>query len=1253
MLKIRGSSGLLAVLSLAVLFGAASPPRGPAADSRPAPASHLLGQTSPYLLEHLDNPIDWYPWGEEAIGRARGEQKPIFLSIGYSACHWCHVMEREVFSDPEVARVLNGSFIAVTVDREERPDLDDLYMTAVLAMTGSGGWPMSVFLTPDLKPFYGGSYVPKERFLATLRSIDDAWSHRRDEVLASAEKVRAAVEEAERAPKPEEGPARGDDLLGPAVAALKATFDRTHGGFGGAPRFPPHGALWLLLEAGWVRGDAVALDEAVRTLDAMARGGLYDQLGGGFFRYATDESWLVPHFEKMLYDNALLVPLYLDAWKRTGRDDFRRVAEETLAWVTRDMTDAQGGFYSSMDADSEGEEGKYYLWTAGQVKQAAGAKDGDLAIAYFGLADPGRFEGGRSLPHVLEPIEAFAAERGLTPADARGRLDAARGALFQARSRRVPPRHDEKVLTAWNGLMISAFARAYGATGDERYRASAGKAARFLLARVAGPGGDPRVSWTRGRIGPPGTLDDSAFLARGLLDLYDVTSDRTFLEAASLVVRGAAKFSDPDGGGWFFTAADRRDLILRSKRLEDQALPSGNAIMVECLARLAGAVGDRTLLVPATRTLDLALPALRRSPLAAPYMILAAERLRGGRDSTPSPRAAAPGSLLGTPVFAATPSSVAHGEGDRIIHGTIVSRPNPQPAVESSIAVPGGTVRPGQAVTFSLRLDIQPGWHINSSRPTLEYLIPTKIEFPDPAAATVQEVAYPDGAMVNLKFAQEKLSVYQGTATIRATISPPPDSAPGPRPVRALLTYQACSDQACLAPERIEFEIPLVIEGAPVADAAARPTGSTGGAFPGSSRSGQGPAAFLASNGKGGEGIKALLEERGLVVLLGVVFLAGLALNLTPCVYPVMPVTIGFFANQAAGSWGRRVGLPALYVLGMAVTYSVLGMVAGLTGGLFGATLQSRWVTGALVLIFVVMALSMFGLFEIRMPAWLTRFSGGRRGVAGAFLMGLTMGVAAAPCIGPFIVPLLAFVGASGKPLLGFWLFFVMAVGMGVPNLVLGIFSGALAGLPRSGTWLIYAKKVMGVALLAVALYFLQPFLTDRRMGWIALLFALVSGIYLALLDRTRIAGGWSRLLKIVVGLLVAVFGAWVALPMVSARPEVSWRPYAAETIERARAGGRPVIVDFFADWCLPCKELDRSTFADPRVIEEADRFVLLKADLTSFESGPVRDLRARFEVVGVPTVVFIDGRGVERKDLRVYGFEDSGAFLARMRQVR
>jgi thiol:disulfide interchange protein DsbD len=404
--------------------------------------------------------------------------------------------------------------------------------------------------------------------------------------------------------------------------------------------------------------------------------------------------------------------------------------------------------------------------------------------------------------------------------------------------------------------------------------------------------------------------------------------------------------------------------------------------------------------------------------------------------------------------------------------------------------------------------------------------------------------------------------------------------------------------------------------------------------------------------GSGG-GVAAVLAERGLLALLGLVFVGGLALNLTPCIYPMMPVTIGFFATQARASWPARIGLPALYVAGMAVTYSVLGVAAGLSGGLIGSTLQSPWVVGGLVVLFVVLALSMFGLFELRLPGSITRFGGGRRGPVGALMMGLTMGLVAAPCIGPFIVGLLAFVGASGDPILGFWLFFVMAIGMGLPNLVLGVFSGSLAGLPRSGEWLIYAKKVMGIGMLAVALYFAQPLLKDRVVGMIAVAFALASGAYLGFFERTRIGSRLFPLLKAAIGVMVVAAGIWLSMPLLGAREGPEWQAYSPEAFGRASLTGRPILIDFYADWCLPCRELDRFTFSDKGVIEETGRYVLLKADLTQFESRQVREIRDRFDVVGVPTIVFLDSRGEEREDLRLHGFETAGAFLARLRQVR
>jgi thiol:disulfide interchange protein DsbD len=592
-------------------------------------------------------------------------------------------------------------------------------------------------------------------------------------------------------------------------------------------------------------------------------------------------------------------------------------------------------------------------------------------------------------------------------------------------------------------------------------------------------------------------------------------------------------------------------------------------------------------------------------------------------------------------------SDTAAGANERIVKGTIVGRANKQKVVEARVVAPVAPVRPGQVVALSVQVEMKPGWHVNSAQPTLEYLIATLVEFPDTGAFVVEDIWYPQGHMVDLAFAEEQLSVYEGLTTIRPTLRPAREANAGDAQVRARITYQACSDRACLAPETVEFAIPLRIEGDPVAAGAAiAPQAAEGG------RSDGGAAAE--ARGRSGERADLLtaLSEKGMLFVLGLVFLWGFGLNLTPCVYPMIPVTIGFFGNQATDGWGRRIALPAVYVLGMALTYSTLGVVAGLSGGLFGATLQSPWMIGFLVTLFVGMALWMFGVYELRMPGALTRLGGGRAGVVGALLMGLTMGIVAAPCIGPFIVALLVFVSASGDPVLGFMLFFVMAIGLGVPFLVLGTFSGALTALPRSGVWMIYAKKVMGIAMLAVALYFLQPFLTDRQIGLTALIFALGSGIYLGWLEKSRMASRWFPAVRVVVAVGVVTFGAWLSLPLLAEHAEAEWQDYSAAGLHAARDQGRPIIIDFFAEWCLPCKELDRNTFSDGEVIRSLERFDLFKADLTSFESEPVRQVRDEFDVIGVPTIIFIDSGGTEMTDLRLYGFEPPGDFLDRVRSV-
>jgi len=1240
---------LLAVPSLVVFLMIAAPPPARAA------ANHLEGQLSPYLLEHADNPVDWYPWGDAALARAQREMKPIFLSIGYSSCHWCHVMERESFSDPEVARLLNEGFVSIKVDREERPDLDDIYMGAVLVTTGGGGWPMSLFLTPDLKPFQAGTYYPRDRFVALIRQVQSAWLDRRPEVVAAAESIRRAIADLQKVPGGEQGDDPGADLLGPAVAALAATYDHEHGGFGTAPKFPPHGALALLLRAHRERGDAQALDMVVGTLDAMARGGLYDQVGGGFHRYATDAAWRLPHFEKMLYDNALLVPLYLMAWNQSGRPEFRLVAEETLEWMQREMSGPSGGFCAALDADSDGEEGAYYTWTMDQIRAAAGAADAAAMAEYFGMTVKGDLPGGRNVLHVTAGDADFAARQGLPLPTWRTTFDRARARMLTARHARARPRRDDTILTAWNGLAISAFAVGHRATGRPEYLKTAQSTAAFALKNLRDRDGSTRVSWRAGRAGGPGYLDDDAMLMRGLLDLYAADGNVTWVDAAAALARDADRFAD-EAGGWY-SAAGRDDLIVRPLSLNDDALPSGNAMMVENLARLSALRGDAGLLRTAMRTVDRATGLMRTQPSSYPYMILARDTARAA--ATPqapaaaataaAPAATPAAGLFATPAQAAetgaASSPPAGAATPRAVAGTVVGRGNKERVVESSWLEPAAPVRPGAAAGAAVRLVIKPGWHINSSKPSLDYLIPTRLQVTDAGGATLEGIDYPEGHMVKLAFADESLSVYEGEVVIRPTLRTARTAAEGTIAVVARLTYQACSDKACLPPETVEFRTAIHVAGPPAEDTipAAAPVGAATA----------GGAAREALRVAGEDQLTVLRRERGLLFVLGFVFLGGLALCLTPCVYPMIPVTLGYFSNQAAGTgWGRRVALPSLYVLGMAITYSILGVVAGLTGGLFGAALQNPAVKGALVLLFVAMALWMFGVYELRLPGALTRLGGGRAGALGAFVMGLTLGLVAAPCIGPFIVTLLAFVGASANPILGFWLFFVLALGMGLPFLILGIFSSMLGSLPRSGVWLIYAKKVMGVALLGVALYFMQSFLSDRVLGWSAIVLAATAAIWLAWLEPTRAKPAWFMPMRVVVGVLTLLIGLWLAMPLVRQRAEPAWQAYSQEAFDRARSDGRPILVDFFAVWCAPCRELDRNTYSDARVLAALDRFAVLKADLTDEESTLVQGLRERYDVYGVPTVIFVDASGNEHADLRLTGFEPPEEFLKRLGRI-
>jgi uncharacterized protein len=676
-----------------------SKPTGSSSAAHSRPANRLASQTSPYLLQHAHNPVDWHPWGPEALEKARSEDKPIFLSIGYSACHWCHVMERESFENEAVAAVMNRNFVCIKVDREERPDLDEIYMAATQAMSGHGGWPMSVWLTPELKPYYAGTYFPpaprygQPGFVQVLENLGGAWASNREQVLAQAEKVaqhlrRQSLEGAELPPIAPDARAPQLALVDAAVTHLLSVWDREHGGFGSAPKFPHADDIRLLLRqhVALVNTalDSEPLRAAVHTLDGMARGGIHDQLGGGFSRYSTDERWWIPHFEKMLYDNALLVPAYLEAYRITGRTDFARVARGCCEWVLREMTGPEGGLYSTQDADSEGEEGRFFAWQRDEVLALVGAQNARLVDVAWNFGDHPNFEGHAWVPVRPKPDTDLVAELGIAPRASAGpggvkggaggvvaespvpgrgtdrasaaadalaaALEPVRARLFAERDKRVHPGTDDKVLVSWNGLMISALAQASVVLAEPRFLHAAQRAARFCLTTMRPDGRRLLATFRAGKAHLNGTLADYAYLADGLLDLFEADGNAQWAhEALALAHVADEHFADAGRTGWFFTSDDHEQLITRPRDLFDGALPSSNGVMVEVLVRLAELTLDEGLRRKAERALAGVEPLIAASPSAFARGLLALIRADGGATVV----------LAGAPVLGRQPGGAA------------------------------------------------------------------------------------------------------------------------------------------------------------------------------------------------------------------------------------------------------------------------------------------------------------------------------------------------------------------------------------------------------------------------------------------------------------------------------------------------------------------------------------------------------------------------------------------------------------------
>ena len=610
----------------------------------PTHSNQLAHETSPYLLQHAHNPVDWHPWGEEALEIARGDDRPIFLSIGYSACHWCHVMERESFENEETAALMNANFVNIKVDREERPDLDSIYMEAVQAMTGSGGWPMSVFLTPAGQPFYGGTYFPPQprhgmpSFAQVLLAVADAYKNKRDDLEAQAQRLTDAI--GRTGSLSASGGALGVEILDEATGKLLQYFDEQYGGFGDQPKFPQPMTLEFAMSQYRRGGDADVLHIAEHTLQQMAAGGIYDHLGGGFHRYSVDRIWLVPHFEKMLYDNGQLLRSYLHAWQINGRPEHRQVVDETVDYVLREMTSPEGGFYSAQDADSEGEEGKFFVWTAEEIEEILGEEEAELLGRTYGVMPGGNFEGNTIL-NLKRTVAEVAQEAGATEETIAARLAAARQKLFAVREERVKPERDDKVLTEWNGLMIHALAEVGVVLGREDALEAARKSADFVLAEMSQENGFLFRSYKDGRARFNAYLEDYAAFARGLVALYEATFELRWLaEAVRLTKIMQSQFADEVRGGFYQTGMAHEQLVVRRKDFIDNAIPSGNSMAAELLLRLAKLTGNEEYRNEAARIILIMAAAMAQQPTGFGRMLTALDDLL-----SPSQEVAVVGSL--------------------------------------------------------------------------------------------------------------------------------------------------------------------------------------------------------------------------------------------------------------------------------------------------------------------------------------------------------------------------------------------------------------------------------------------------------------------------------------------------------------------------------------------------------------------------------------------------------------------------------
>ena len=759
----------------------------------------LINETSPYLLQHAHNPVNWHPWGEEAFEKAKRENKPIFLSVGYSTCYWCHVMEVESFENVEVAAVINKYFIAIKVDREERPDIDEHYMMATQLMTRRGGWPNSVWLKPDGKPWMAGTYFPKDRFISVLTQTNDFWVNRRDDVNKQADALADAAKQMSE-PAAAAAVALTTQLIDQASDKLVGQFDSRNGGFGGAPKFPPHGTLALLIDRYNRTENKSLLDPISKTLDAMWLGGMHDHLGGGFHRYATDADWLLPHFEKMLYDNAQLMNVYADGYQITGKERYRVAVADIYRWVKREMTSPEGAFYSALDSGEVGKEGEAYIWSVDQVKRLLGDEDASLYVDLYNLVPEGNFaeessgeRTGKNIPHLQQPIDVIAENHALGRQALMKRLGEIQAKLLADRLTWPQPHKDDKVLTSWNGLMIEALAHAGRVLKEPTYVDAASRAANFVLEQMMRDGRLLRT-YRGGTAKLPGYLDDYVYFSKGLLELHLATGERRWLDQASRLADVMVnEFEDDQSGGFFFTGDNHEELMIRSKHLGGGGnMPNPNGVAAQVLVQLAELTGEDDYRDAAKRTLQSLSGLMDQRPHTSEHLLIATSKYlaSGAADAAKITSAGKP-----------SESTKGGGQSRRVDPITI------------RVSVSDDSVAPGGETTVTVAMEIDEGWHLYAQNPQADFLIPTTVSVSSRTPITVGEVATPQPKSRTDPILKTAINSFSGKIDFEVPIRIDKKAKPGAANLKVVVQSQACDDRRCLKPETTTFEVEVQIAG--------------------------------------------------------------------------------------------------------------------------------------------------------------------------------------------------------------------------------------------------------------------------------------------------------------------------------------------------------------------------------------------------------------------------------------------------------